>query len=755
VADVFAQIRPGTDIAFLGGMIRWLLEKDAIQKDYVVAYTNASFLVKDGFGFEDGLFSGWDEAKKTYDKSTWSYELDKDGFAKVDPTLQDPRCVYQLMKRHYERYTPKMVADVTGVPEDLFQKICATVATAAAPDRTMTHLYALGWTQHTTGAQNIRSMAMIQLLLGNMGMAGGGVNALRGHSNIQGLTDLGLLSDALPGYLSLPRDNEAEYQPYIEKRTPKPLRPGQMNYLSNYAKFHVSLMKAWFGKAATKENGWAYDYLPKLDKLYDVLAVFDLMSQGKLNGYVCQGFNPLASVPHKEKLVEGLSKLKFLVTIDPLVTETSNFWQNHGELNPVDPSKIMTEVFRLPSSCFAEEDGSLTNSGRTLVWHWKGADPPGEGKEDPEIIAQLFTKLRALYQKEGGAFPDPIVNLTWDYRIPTKPTADELAREYNGRALADLVDPKDPTKTLAKEGEQLPAFAVLRDDGTTACGNWLYCGAYTQAGNMAARRDTSDPSGLGFYPGWGFSWPANRRIMYNRASCDPSGKPWDPRRKVIAWTGTKWAGNDVPDMRPDAKPEENVGPFIMNGEGVGRLFGVDRMPDGPFPEHYEPMESPVPNAFHPKVGPTPAVRMFKRDREALGASEEFPYAATTYRLTEHFHYWSKHVRALAVLQPEQFVELGEALAAKKGIRSGDAVVVRSKRGKIVARAVVTKRIQPLKIGGKEVHTVGIPIHWGFNGLAKPGYLANTLTPFVGDASVQTPEFKAFLVNVEKAPQGVA
>jgi formate dehydrogenase major subunit len=755
VADVFAQIRPGTDIAFLGGMIRHLLENGAIHKEYVLAYTNASFLVKEGFGFEDGLFSGWDDAKKTYDKSTWSYELDKDGFAKVDLTLEHPRSVYQLMRKHYARYTPKMVAEITGVPEDLFGKICDVVATTSAPDRTMTHLYALGWTQHTTGAQNIRSMAMIQLLLGNMGMAGGGVNALRGHSNIQGLTDLGLLSDALPGYLTLPRENEPDYRAYVDKRTSKPLRPGQMNYLSNYPKFHVSLMKAWFGKAATLENDWAYDWLPKLDKLYDVLAVFDLMSQGKLRGYLCQGFNPLAAVPHKEKLVEGLSKLDFLVIIDPLVTETSNFWQNRGDLNPVDPSKIMTEVFRLPSSCFAEEDGSLTNSGRTLVWHWKGADPPGEGREDPEIVAALFTRLRALYQKEGGTFPDPILNLTWDYRNPSKPTADELAREYNGRALADLVDPKDATKVLAKEGEQLPGFAVLRDDGSTACGNWLYCGAYTQAGNMVARRDNSDPSGLGLYPGWGFSWPANRRVMYNRASCDPSGKPWDPKRKLIAWNGTKWAGHDVPDMRVDAKPEENVGPFIMNGEGVARLFGVDRMADGPFPEHYEPMESPAPNAFHPRVGPTPAVRMFQRDREALGAAEEFPYAATTYRLTEHFHYWSKHVRALAVLQPEQFVELDEALAAKKGIRNGDRVMVRSKRGRLFAKAVVTKRIKPLQIGGKEIHTVGIPIHWGFDGLAKPGYLANTLTPFVGDASVQTPEFKAFLVNVEKAPEGVA
>ncbi len=755
VADIFAQIRPGTDIAFLGGVIRYLLEKDAIQKDYVLAYTNASFIVNEGFKFEDGLFSGWDEAGRKYDRATWTYEMGADGFAKVDPTLQDPRCVYQLTKKHFERYTPKMVADVTGVPQDLFQKICETIATTAPPDRTMTHLYALGWTQHSVGAQNIRSMAMIQLLLGNLGMAGGGVNALRGHSNIQGLTDLGLLSDALPGYLTLPRENEAEYQAYVDKRTVKPLRPGQMSFLQNYPKFHVSLMKAWYGKAATKENNWAYDYLPKLDKLYDILTVFDLMYQGKFNGYVCQGFNPLAAVPNKEKLLEGLSKLKFLVTIDPLVTETSNFWQNHGELNKVDPAKIQTAVFRLPSSCFAEEDGSLTGSGRMLVWHWKGADPPGEAKEDAEIVGELFTRIRALYQKEGGTFPDPILNLTWDYKIATKPSPDELAREYNGKALADLPDPKDPTKVVAKEGEQLPGFGVLRDDGTTACGTWIYCGAYTQAGNMTARRDTSDPSGLGLYPGWGFSWPANRRILYNRASCDPSGKPWDPKRKVVWWTGTKWAGNDVPDMRPDAKPEENVGPFIMNGEGVGRLFGVDRMPDGPFPEHYEPFESPTANAFHPKIGPSPAARIFPKDKENLGKSEEFPYAATTYRLTEHFHYWSKNVLALAVLQPEQFVELDEVLAQKKGIRNGDAVVVRSKRGKIIAKALVTKRIKPLTVNGKEVHTVGIPIHWGFVGIAKPGYLTNTLTPFVGDANVQTPEFKAFLVNVEKAPAGVA
>jgi formate dehydrogenase major subunit len=753
VADVFAQIRPGTDIAFLGGVLNHLLSKDAIQKEYVLAYTNASFLVKGAFAFEDGMFSGWDDAAKKYDRASWSYELGEDGFAKVDPTLQDPRCVYQLMKKHFARYTPRMVEDITGIPAAKFGEIAEIIASTAAPTRVMTSLYALGWTQHTTGSQNIRSMAMIQLLLGNMGMPGGGVNALRGHSNIQGLTDLGLLTDLLPGYLSMPRDGETELEGYLAKRTLKPIRPGQMSYWQNYPKFHVSLMKAWWGNAATKENDWAFEFLPKLDKNYDILTVFELMHQGKLAGYVCQGFNPLASIPDKNKLVESFSKLKWLVSIDPLVTETSNFWQDHGELNPVDPSKIQTEVFRLPSGCFAEEDGSLVNSGRWLQWHWKAAEPPGEAKNDVEIVADLFTRLRALYVKEGGTFPDPIVNLAWDYKIPFQPSAEELAKEFNGKALADVPDPKDPTKVLAKEGEQLATFAHLQADGTTACGNWLFCGSFTPAGNMMARRDAADPSGLGATLGWGFSWPANRRILYNRASADPSGKPWDPKRKYVWWNGAKWVGNDVPDFKVDAKPEEGMSPFIMNPEGVARLFATDKLADGPFPEHYEPVESPVANVLHPTVRSTPAARIFPSDRPRMGTPEEFPYAATTYRLTEHFHFWTKHTRIASVLQPELFVELDEVLAGKKGIRNGDQVVVRSKRGRITAKAVVTKRIKPLKIAGKEVHTVGIPLHWGFNGLTKPGHITNTLTPFVGDANTQTPEFKAFLVNVEKAGPG--
>ncbi len=751
VADQFVQIRPGTDIAFLGGVINYLLSKDKLQHEYVKSYTNAAFIVSPDYRFEDGLFSGYDEAGRKYDRKSWGYELGEDGFAKVDPTLQHPRCVFQLLKQHYARYTPELVSTVTGADKAKFLKACETIATTSVPDRTMTSLYALGWTQHSVGAQNIRAMAMIQLLLGNVGMAGGGVNALRGHSNIQGLTDVGVLSDLLPGYLTIPKESDGDLGTYLEARTLKPLRPGQMSYWQNYPKFFVSLQKAWWGDAATRENDWAYEWLPKLDKLYDMLAVFDLMHQGKVNGYLCQGFNPLAAAPNKVKLLEALSKLKFLVVIDPLVTETSTFWRNVGDLNPVDSAKIQTEVFRLPSSCFAEEDGSLTNSGRWLQWHYKGAEPPGEARGDLEIVAELFQRFRALYAKEGGKLPDPIVKLAWPYAIPTRPSADEVAREYSGRALADVVDPKDKTKVLVKKGDQLTTFGQLLDDGSTTSGCWIFCGSYTDK-NLMARRDTSDPSGLGVSSSWAWSWPANRRVLYNRASADPAGKPWDPRRVLVKWNGEKWVGPDVPDYRPDVPPDANMAPFIMNAEGVGRLFGADKMTDGPFPEHYEPFESPVPNALHGKPVATtnPAARIYAGDRANLGTAEEFPYPATTYRLTEHFHYWTKHTRIAAVLQPEQFVEIGEALGKEKGIRDGDRVKVRSKRGYIIAKAVVTKRIQPLQVGGKVVHTVGIPIHWGFEGIAKPGYLANTLTPFVGDANVQTPEFKAFLVNVEKA-----
>lgn len=751
VADFYAPIRPGTDIAFLLGVINYCISNNKVQWDYVKAFTNATFVVKEGYSYKDGLFSGYDEAKRTYDRSSWEYELDAQGYAVVDETLQHPRCVWNLLKQHVAPFTPEMVERICGTPKDKFLKVAEMIGETSSPTKTMTSMYALGWTQHSKGSQNIRTMAMLQMILGNIGVRGGGMNALRGHSNIQGLTDIGLMSNLLPGYMTLPMESEPDFASYMEKRAFKPLRPNQMSYWQNYKKFFVSFQKAMWGPAATKENDFAYDYLPKLDVPgYDILRAFELMHQGKMNGYFCQGFNPLLSFPNRKKITEALSKLKFLVVIDPLDTETARFWENHGDFNNVDSKAIQTEVFQLPCTAFAEDEGSLTNSGRWLQWHWAGADPPGEAKSDNWILAQLFLRLKALYLKEGGAFPDPIVKLHWPYKDPGDPKPDELAREINGYVIESVKDPNDPSKLLLEAGKQIPGFSALRDDGTTACGCWIYSGCYTEAGNMMARRDNSDPDNVGLYSKWAFSWPANRRIMYNRASCDIHGKPWDPSRKLIEWNGEKWVGYDVPDIAPTAKPE-TVMPFIMNQEGVGRLWARRLMRDGPFPVHYEPFESPVENVIAPKIRGNPAARIFPDDLAQLGDAKKFPIVGTSYRLTEHFHFWTKHVWVNAVLQPEFFVEISEELAKEKGIADGSWVRVRSNRGQVRAKAVVTKRIRPLVCDGKTVHIVGVPLHWGFTGAARKGFGPNSLTPFVGDANAETPEFKAFLIDIEPSP----
>jgi formate dehydrogenase major subunit len=749
VADFYCPIRPGTDIAFLSGVIKYLLDNDKIQHEYVKAFTNASFVVKDGFGFKDGLFTGYHEDKRSYDTASWEYEIGDDGFAVVDPTMQHQRCVMQLLRGHVAEFTPELVERITGSPKDKFLKICEMIASTSTPDRVMTSLYALGWTQHSKGSQNIRTMCIIQMLLGNIGMPGGGVNALRGHSNIQGLTDIGLMSELMPGYLDLPLDADKDLPTYLARHQFKPLRPGQTSYWQNYPKFFVSFMKSCWGKAATAENNWAYDYLPKRDvPTYDILRAFDLAKQGKLNGYLMQGFNALMTFPNRAKMTEGLSKLKFLVVMDPLQTETARFWQNHGVYNDVDPSKIETEVFELPTTCFAEDEGSLANSSRWLQWHWAAAEPPAMAKPDTEIMAGLYLRLRKLYEKEGGPFPDPIVNVHWPYLNPAAPQPDEIAKEMNGYTVEAIPEPNDATKVLMPAGRQLDAFAQLRDDGKTACGCWIFSGCYTEAGNMMARRDPTDPEDRGLAPKWAFSWPANRRIMYNRASADPAGKPWDDKKRLVWWNGTQWVGYDVPDYGPTVAPSQNVGPFIMNAEGVSRLFVRRLMTDGPFPAHYEPFESPRVNLVAPKIKGAPAARIFSDDLAQLGSAEQYPYVGTSYRVTEHFHFWSKHARIDAILQPQQFVEIGEALAKEKGIGDGDWVRVWSNRGELKAKALVSKRLRPLICDGKPVYVVGIPHHWGFTGYTKKGWGPNSLTPFVGDANTQTPEFKAWLVNIE-------
>jgi len=750
VADYYAPIRSGSDIAFLGGVITWLIENDKINWEYVREYTNAAFIVHPDFDFEEGYFSGWDDkAQKYTDMSSWSYDLDENGHAKIDKTLQHPRCVFQMMKKHYAQYTPEMVERVTGTPKKAFLKVAAKLGEHSKPDKVSTILYALGWTQHTTGTQTIRTMAMIQLLLGNIGMPGGGVNALRGHSNIQGLTDLGLLSTQLPGYLNLPKDSQDSLEKYLAETTPKALRPGELNYWGNTPKFFISMMKTFYGKHATKENDWGFEWLPKWDKSYDIIQTIELMRQGKMTGYICQGFNPLAAVPDSNKTREAFAKLKYMVVIDPQETETSVFWQDHGEHNVhTKPENIDTVVYRLPAHAFAEGYGSIVNSGRWLQWHEKGADGPGESKGDAEILSLLLFELRRLYKEEGGACPEPVLNISWDYDQPTKPSPEEITKEQNGYALEDLYDANG--KLIRKKGELLSSFAELRADGSTASGCWIYAGSWTEEGNQMANRDNSDPSGLGNTLGWAWAWPANRRVLYNRASLDRYGNPWDDKRVLYRWNGKKWTGFDTPDFKVDEPVGSEMSPFIMNPEGVGRLFSADKLVDGPFPTHYEPMESPLDeNPIYPKTKNSPAARIFDRDRELLGSNKDFPYVGTTYRLTEHFQFWTKGAYAAAITQPEQFVEISEELAAEKGIAKGDWVKVSSNRGYIKAKAVVTKRIKALQVDGRTIHHVGIPLHWGFVGVARKGFLANHLPVAVGDANTQTPEYKTFLVNIEK------
>jgi formate dehydrogenase major subunit len=736
VSDCYVPIRAGTDIAFLGGLIQYALAHDLCQREYVKLHTNASFIIKEGFSFKDGLFSGWEEEKKKYDKSTWGYELDSAGYAKIDPALEHPRSVFQLMKTHYSRYTPEVVAGICGCSVEEFEKVAAIVCSTGKPDRQGTILYALGWTQHSHSVQLIHTAAMLQLLLGNIGVPGGGVNAQRGHSNIQGATDFGAWN-MLPGYLRLPQAHQQRLSDFLQETTPKPLRPNSMNYWTNTPKFMVSLLKAYYGDRATRENDFCYDLLPKLGEAdnYSWGYIFDHMYEGQIEGMISFGMNPVANGPNTPKMLSALARLKWLIVAECFETETAAFWKAR-ELaekyyaSAPDPSAINTEVFLLPASCFAEKDGAFVNSSRWAQWKDVALDPPGQAWRDQGIIARLFLKIRELYEKEGGAAPESLLNMAWNWQNPASPLLSEIAREINGRDGA---------------GKQLPGFGALKDDGSTACGNWLYSGSFTEEGNMMARRGQDDPTGLGLYSNWAWNWPANRRILYNRASADAAGKPWDPSRAPLRWNGSRWSG-DVPDYKADAAPEA-FGAFIMLPEGVAKLYATD-FAEGPFPEHYEPVESPVENALHPKVGSNPMAKIFRGKMDPLGSAKDFPYIGTTYRLTEHFHYWTKNIGANSELQPHFFVELPEALAREKNIQSGDMVRVRSARGSVEGRAMVTRRMRGLRVSGKTVYQIGLPIHWGFIGRVT-GPLVNNLSPSVLDPNSGTPEYKGFLVNIEK------
>ena len=729
VADRHMQIRPGSDIAVLGGLIRYALRNDLHHADYVRAHTNATFVVGEDYGFADGLFAGFDESASNYDKTAWDYERGPDGYVLRDPSLAHPRSVFQLLRQHYDRYTPEVVADVAGCSADEFLQMAEIICSTGRADRVGTIMYAVGWTMHTVGSQIIRTAAILQLLLGNIGRPGGGINALRGHANVQGATDHAIVAGILPGYLKVPTPPQTSLAAHLGDSTPRPLVPDTVNYWGNYAKFYVSQMKAWFGEHATRDNDFAYDYLAKQGEDATWLSIWDKVRQGTIDGFVALGFNPLLAGPDVPRLLDSMSKLKWKVVIDPFMLDSAEFWKAPG----MDPAEIDTEVLYLPSSHWIERDGSFTNSGRWAQWKEKAIDPPLGVRADTWILSELFWRVKELYQAEGGAWNDAIQHLTWDYLNPREPTMVELAKEINGYDR--------------QSGRLLSSFGELADDGTTTSGNWIYTGSFTEAGNQMQRRGTADPTGLGMHHDWAFSWPANRRVLYNRASADAEGRPWDQSRAGIAWNGREWIG-DVPDYGRTTPPDA-AGAFIMTEEGVARLFS-SHLADGPFSEHYEPVESPSPNALHDNVPINPVIRWYDGVRETLATGDDdFPYACTIYRVVEREHFVTSNVPLLVETMPDFFVELPEGLAAEKEIPNGSQVRVWSKRGEVQGTAIVTKRIKPLRVNGKVVWTVGIPVHWGFVGLTQ-GSMANLLTPYVGDANTRCPEFKSFLVNVERA-----
>lgn len=761
-ADLYVPIRSGSDVVFLGGLIKYIIDNNLYFKDYVVNYTDASFLVDPNFKTPedlDGVFSGYDEQKRSYDKSTWKFQLDENGVPKKDLTLQDPNCVFQLLKKHYLRYTIDTVSDITGAPKDKIEEAYKILASTGKPDRVMTECYAMGWTQHTIGVQNIRTFTIVQLLLGNIGMAGGGVNALRGESNVQGSTDYGLLFHILTGYNPTPVASDTDLKKYIEKYTPKTKEPRSVNWWSNRPKYIVSYLKAIYGDKATKDNDFCYSYLPKRDdgQDYSWLMIFDQMYKGKIKGFFSWGQNPACSGANSNKTRKALAKLDWLVTVNLWDNETASFWRGPG----MDPKKIKTEVFFLPCASSVEKEGSISNSGRLAQWRYKAVNPPGKTLPDAEIMNELYFRVKKLYEKEKGAFPEPIVNLTWDYGEKDRQGKIKhlnihlVAKEINGYYLEDVYD-KDG-KLIGKKGELVPSFVFLRDDGKTSSGNWLYCASYTEKGNMMARRGKEDPTGLGLYSNWAWCWPLNRRIIYNRASVDPQGNPWDPKRPLLKWdtANKKWLG-DIPDgPAPPLAMEGGKLPFIMKPLGVGAIFGTG-LADGPFPTHYEPLECPFQeNPLYKKHRINPTVKLFGTDADAfIYCDTRYPYVCTTYRVTEHWQtgVMTRHTDWLLELEPQIFIEMSKELAKEKGINSGDKVIVSSVRGKLWAIAIVTDRLKPFKVMGMTIHQVGLPWHYGWQWPkdGSGGDSANLLTPSVGDPNTMIPETKAFMVNIEKA-----
>jgi len=797
MADLYVPLRSGTDIAFLGGLIRYMIENEKYFKDYVVNYTNAATIIRDDFqDTEDleGVFSGLKEApqgtnqKYVYDNATWQYKrtapfdaakareeaIKAATFAEMiqkmvpppaekDPTLQHPQTVFQIMRRHFSRYTPEMVEQICGTPKELFLKVAEMLAENSGPERTTMFVYAMGWTQHTYGVQNIGAAALLQLLLGNVGRPGGGILALRGHATIQGSTDVPTLHHSIHGYMAHPDARRAHdtLRDYILTAT----RP--TGYWANLPKFMVSYLKSMYGDAAKPENDFGYDWHPKIAGDYSFMASFHAMAKGEIKGAFFFGQNPATSI-NGGLIRRALANLDWMVVKDNFEIETAAFWYKSPEVESgeLKPEQIKTEVFLFPSAQVGEIEGTFTNTQRWIQFHEKAADPPGDCRSDAWFTHQLALRLKKLYADSTLPRDQGFKNLTWDFdyepgkyptntRIQGEPDVMKIWREING------------FKT--DSGELLKGFGELKDDGSTTCASWIYCGAYPEEGKFLPANRNPDPDDKpGTHLGWGYAWPANRRILYNRASADPNGNPWSERKKLIWWDAgqKKWVGYDVPDFpatkAPDtpAKPgaagmdaHDGKSPFILLPDGKGWLFVPTGLQDGPLPVHYEPIESPVPNLLYPKWQTNPTAKIYEHERNQLAqvGDPQFPIVLTTYRLTEHHlsGAMSRWLPWLAELQPELFVEISPELAQEKGIQNLDWVRITSKRGSIVAKALVTPRLRPLTVNGKTVHQIGMPWHWGFMGLST-GDVVNDLTSWVADPNVMIHEAKALLVNVEKA-----
>jgi formate dehydrogenase-N alpha subunit len=771
-ADIYAPLRSGSDIAFLNGMLNYIFENKLYDEFYIKNYTNAPFLVNTDFkmpGQLDGVFSGYNPKTRSYDKSAWAFQKDADGVIKKDRSLQDPFCVFQLLKKDVSRYTLKMVEEITGTPRDRLLEVYKAYASTGVPDKSATIMYAMGWTQHTVGTQMIRAMSIIQLMLGNIGVAGGGVNALRGESNVQGSTDHCLLFHILPGYLKTPRASDTTFEVYNKHYTPTTVEPMSANWWGNYPKYSTSLLKAHFGNNATKDNEFGYQWMPKLDDGQNAswIMIFHEMFLGKFKGFFAWGQNPACSSTNAGKARNALAKLDWLVNVNLFDNETGSFWRG-PDVNPAD---VKTEVFMLPAAASFEKEGSITNSGRWAQWRYKAVEPVGEAKPDSWIMNELYWRVKKLYEKDGGAYPDPVLKLSWDYGYKgpdgkvIEVDTHEIAREINGYFMED----KDIKGTVYKKGTLVPSFAFLQDDGSTSSGNWLYCNSYTEKGNMMARRMKDDPSGIGLYPEWSWCWPVNRRIIYNRASVDEYGRPRNPKKPVIYWNGSKWVG-DVPDggWPPLVDKDKTKLPFIMKPEGVAHVFATG-LADGPFPEHYEPLECPIqenPLSKTHRINPAAKLFIDVTTNEAgvagTGLPEDyfatcdvrFPYVGTTYRVSEHWQtgVLTRHEPWQLEMQPQIFLEMSRELAAEKKIKSGEKVKVSSARGSLWAIAIVTGRFKPFKIMNTTVHEVGLPwcFGWQYPEDGSGGDSSNLLTPTIGDANTMIPETKAFMCNVEKA-----